>query len=484
MLIANNENILKLLYSYNPWWQTGIIQEEFDKPMKRFAFYETLDILSRGDLRRSILLSGARRTGKTTIMYQIISVLLKKGVKPRNILFASFDHPLLKMCSVDDVIDVYKQNICSDDDVYFFFDEVQYAPNWDVWMKIIYDTMPKVKMVATGSASPSLHNKISESGLGRWTIVLVPTLSFYEYCELKQITIDTISENIKPTMMYLLTKQEQTEIIMKLSKLQVHFLRYLQVGGFPELALSQDDVFAQRLLREDIVDKALKKDLPSIYGIRNIFDIEKLFLYLCYTSSNIVNIESITKELTDVSRVTVEKYISYLENSNLIYVSPQLNVGGKKLLKGRNKIYISDAAIRNAVLLNDDITANAEELGIVVETAVFKHVKSFYYNQNAKVGYYRDSSSRNKEIDVVVDVPNVDSILIEVKYREQSVIKEDDAIVALSKERLPGLVITKRNDDFGLYEYPNNKKIYKIPAHAFLYLLGYIERKNYKKTNK
>ena len=67
-----------------------------------------------------------------------------------------------------------------------------------------------------------------------------------------------------------------------MSFLQPHFIRYLQVGGFPELALSSDDVYAQRILREDIVDKALKRDLPSIYAIRNINDLEKVFLYLYY----------------------------------------------------------------------------------------------------------------------------------------------------------------------------------------------------------
>jgi predicted AAA+ superfamily ATPase len=173
--------------------------------------------------------------------------------------------------------------------------------------------------------------------------------------------------------------QEQTEIFNKLSCLQVHFIRYLQVGGFPELALSADDVYAQRILREDIVDKALKRDLPSIYGIRNVNDIEKIFLYLCYTSSNIININALTKELDGVSRTTIEKYIQYLESANLIYVSPLINVTGKQILKSQDKIYIADAAMRNAVLMKDDITDDPTELGIIAETAVYKHVKAFYY---------------------------------------------------------------------------------------------------------
>jgi predicted AAA+ superfamily ATPase len=170
--------------------------------------------------------------------------------------------------------------------------------------------------MATGSASPVLSDKMVESGLGRWTIIHVPTLSFYEYCQLLKIEVPELPANIKPTQIYLRSLQEQTEIFHKLSILQVHFIRYLQVGGFPELALSSDDLYAQRILREDIVDKALKRDLPAIYGIRNINDIEKIFLYLCYTSSNIINIQTLSKELQGVSRNTVEKYIGYLQNVN------------------------------------------------------------------------------------------------------------------------------------------------------------------------
>ena len=71
--------------------------------------------------------------------------------------------------------------------------------------------------------------------------------------------------------------QEQNDIMNKLSFLQTHFIRYLQVGGFPELALSNNDLYAQRILREDIVDKAIKRDLPSIYSIGNKNDMEKFF---------------------------------------------------------------------------------------------------------------------------------------------------------------------------------------------------------------
>ena len=474
MELATNENILNLLFSYNPWWQTGTIQKEFIKEMKRFAYYEAYKTMLNHEIRRSVILCGARRTGKTTIMYQAIDSLLSNGVSPKNIIFISFDHPLLKLYSIDRVMEIYRMNISSDDNVYCFFDEIQYATDWNNWLKILYDTNPKIKIMATGSASPILSDKISESGLGRWKIIHVPTLSFYEYCQLLKIEVPDLPKDIKPTQIYLKSQQEQTDIFNKLSSLQIHFLRYLQVGGFPELALSHDDIYAQRILREDIVDKALKRDLPAIYGIRNITDIEKLFLYLCYTSSNIINVATISKELDGVSRNTIDKYIEYLESANLIYVSPAISAGPKQILKSQNKIYIADAAMRNAVLMKDDITNDPEELGIIAETAVYKHIKAFYYNDSTTIGYSR-GDKKDKEIDIVVKSFKFPTILIEVKYRDQSKILETDAIITEGNDKYPGLVITKRPNDYGKFSY-GNKSIYKIPAPAFLYLLGFVEK--------
>ena len=474
MSIVNRENVLDLLYSYNPWWRTGFIQKEFVKPMHRFAYFEAFRCMMREDIRRSVVLCGARRTGKTTIMYQAISALLEQGVSPKDILFVSFDHPLLKLCSVNTVMETFRSNISASETVYCFFDEIQYAADWNNWLKILYDTDPKIKIMATGSASPILSDKTSESGLGRWKVIHVPTLSFYEYCELLQISVPPLPQDIKPTQLYLRDEREQQDILRKLSALQVHFIRYLQVGGFPELALSKDDLYAQRVLREDIVDKALKRDIPAIYGIRNIADIERIFLYLCYNSSNIINLQTMGKEMDGVSRTTIEKYISYLESASLIYVSPLVTLGAKKVLKNQNKIYIADAAMRNAVLMKDDITNDPEELGVIAETAVYKHIKAFYYEDAPTVGYYR-GGGKGKEIDIVVKSEHFEPIMIEVKYREQAKIAEDDAIVMEAGVKHPNLVITKRPEDCGLHSY-GEKSVYRIPAPAFLYLLGYVEQ--------
>lgn len=382
---------------------------------------------------------------------------------------------MLKLSGFSDILECYHENIYAEQDAYFFLDEVQYAQDWDKWLKTIYGMRPDTKVVATGSASPVLIKGTQESGTGRWSVIQVPTMSFFEYCELLNLDLPVLPEKLKITTLAHKTQQQLTQIMIQLSKVQNHFNRYLLVGGFPELAIADNDIMAQQIMREDLVDKVLKRDLPSLYKIRNATELERIFLYLCNVSSQIVSIEAIAKELSGVSRPTVENYIRYLESVNLIYQSWPISMAGKKILKARPKIYIADAAIRNAVLMDDSLITDPVELGKAVETAVYKHVAAFYYQQATSVGYYR-GGRKNKGIDIVVDYPNSKKILIEVKYREGAPISDDDAISILSQEASASIIVTKNANDFGVHKTNTGNEIIRIPAFAFLYLLGHAEK--------
>ncbi len=479
MAITSKEGILKVLTAFNPWWKTGAVNPRMSKTYKRFAFHEAMKRMDQTDIRRTVVLTGTRRVGKTTIQYQMIETLLARGVAPQKIVFISMDHPMLKLSGVNEVLECYHENIYAEQDVYYFFDEIQYAQDWDKWLKTIYDMQPDTRVVATGSASPALSKGNQESGAGRWTVIQVPTMSFYEYCEILNLDRPELPKNLKMTQMLHMTQQDRTKIMLQLSKVQNHFNRYLQVGGFPELALADNDIMAQQIMREDVVDKVLKRDLPSLYNIRNATELERIFLYLCNVSSEIVSIDAIAKELSGVSRPTVENYIQYLESANLIYQSWPVDMAGKRVLKSKPKIYIADAAIRNAVLMDDSLLTDPVEMGKIVETAVYKHVAAFYYQKATSVGYFR-GGRKNKEIDIVVDYHNSGNILIEVKYREGAPIPDDDAISELCAEASAAIVVTKAASDFGVHNTKSGKDMLRIPAFAFLYLLGHAEKNGYK----
>ena len=530
MAIFDEEQVLKILNAYNPWWKSGQIPNEYLKEMKRTAYYEAERIIVNKTVRRFIVLSGARRVGKTTILYQLIQKLLEKGINEKNILYLTLDNPILKFGTLDKIMDIYINNFAVDSQIYVFLDEIQYAKDWNNWLKVFFDQYKNWNIVATGSASPLIETGITESGVGRWKTITVPTLSFYEYCRLveekSELNADALIEGIKNLPQGIkdkLKKKEMSkeknrelfnEIISNISEnykniekinkqipktfsvnnlekmnleelarivnilepIKKHFNRYLTLGGFPELALSKDDNLAQRILREDIVDKVLKRDMPELFGIRNISILEKVFLYLCFESSNIINYTTMSQNLEGVTVPTIQDYIKYLESANLIYVSEQLNATGTKMLKGKPKIYIADSALRNAVLMKDDIQTDSIEMGYIVETAVYRHMHTYIQNTTGTMGYYRDGKT-NKEIDIITNSVK-ENMYVEVKYRENSTIKQDNPIYQKQGERDRLFVITKNIDDYDIISLKSGKKIVKIPAFVYLYLLGLEEMRN------
>ena len=478
MAIVNDEQVMKVLRQYNPWWRTPSAIKEESKPQKRLAYYEALKTLTHKSIRRFAVLSGMRRVGKTTILYQIIDHLIDEGVNPRNILYATFDNPILKLVNVENVLSIYEAMYPITGTRYILFDEVQYTDNWELWMKVIYDSRKDIRLIATGSASPVLEKGSADSGTGRWSVLKLPTMSFYEYCKLLDLELPIIPDDLRLSELKNMNPAQLGDLFDKFTPLQKHFNRYLVIGGFPELVLSDDDVYAQRMLREDVVDKVIKRDVLSLFNIRSPLLMEKLFLYLCMNSTEIFNATTAAKELENTSIATMESYIKALEMSNLIYLAKPMDVGSKGALKGKPKIFIADAAIRNAVLMIDDVLSDEKELGAMVETAVYKHMVSFYQGSPASLGYFRKAKDNQKEVDVVVELPR-QKILCEVKYRNNFHIAATDAIVELCQDEkskvTDAFLVTKRLDDFGVTKHETMIPILRVPATAFLYILGKTE---------
>ena len=216
--------------------------------------------------------------------------------------------------------------------------------------------------------------------------------------------------------------------------------------------------------------------MPELFGIRNISVLEKVFLYLCFESSNIINYSSMSQDLEEVTVPTIQDYVKYLESANLIYISEQLNATGAKVLKGKPKIYIADSALRNAVLMKEDILTDATEMGYIVETAVYRHLYTFIQNTTGNIGYYREIKN-GKEIDIVTNSVK-ENMYVEVKYREDSTVKKDNPIYQKKDVNDRLFIITKNVNDYSIMKLDSGKKIVRIPAFVYLYLLGLEEIRN------
>ena len=467
--------VMRTLHGYNPWWGG---REAAVPDFRRLAFLAVSHYLQNRELRRAILLSGPRRVGKTTILSQLGKQAIADGLEPQSILFLSLDHPVLRQLDLSEILRIYHGSICPEDrPILLLLDEVQYSRDWDLHLKQFTDHRPNYRIVATGSTSVLQSQRISESGVGRWVRVHVPTLSFYEFLHLRCQAPDSIPTGLRPTDIFGMPAGELPQLGTAFRPVMPSFRRYLLIGGFPETAKQESVELSQRLLREDVVERVIKRDMTSLFNIRNVDDLERLFLYICLNSGGILSVQTCAREL-GVPNSTVANYLSLLEQANLIYRVEQSGTGGKKILKARHKVYLADAALRNAVLLRgEEILDQPEEMGPVVETTVLRHLYAYYYRDNPKVVYWRDSA-KGKEVDIIVKSPAY-TIPVEVKYRENARVSDKDGLViyCTQEQVRQGYWVTRREEDFDFQDFPEAPaRILRIPAHVFTYLLGQAER--------
>ena len=425
-----------------------------------------------------MLLSGPRRVGKTTILLQITNHLLGKGHDPKSILYISLDHPLIKLLSVREIINLYNDSVHPQSkETFLLFDEVQYSKEWETEIKLLVDYQPQCRILATGSASVVHRERIAESGVGRWMTVPMPTLSFFEFIHIRGETTPDIPASLRPIDLFSITPGDRAGLAVHFRDLLPLFQHYLLVGGFPETATQKNTALCQRLLREDVVERVLKRDMTALFGVRNVNDLEKLFIYLCLHSGGIVAHKTCADAL-GTSTTTVANHLSLLEQANLIYRLPPAEVSGKKVLRSRNKYYLVDAALRNAVLLRgDEILTNSEEMGVIVETTVLRHLYAYYYRDVPTISYWRDPATQ-KEVDIIVRSPKY-IFPFEVKYQEKPRLREASGLVFFSK--LEGVRkaywVTKQDRDFEMLRFQGlETEFLKVPAHILCYLLGQAER--------
>lgn len=480
--IVDRDEALRVLSGFNPWWAGRPVQEE---PFRRLAFHACAKYLADRSLKRALLLSGPRRVGKTTILYQLAREALESGLvpagavpDPKSILYLSLDHPLLKLLGLEGALRLYHEAIWPErQPALLLLDEVQYSRNWGTEIKLLVDLHPEYRIVATGSASVAHKGELAESGVGRWLTIPVPTLSFYEFVHIRKETELEIPGRLRPSDLFGMQTADRVALAAKLRPLLPSFQRYLLVGGFPETARQTDITLCQRLLREDVVERVLKRDMTALFGVRNVDVLERLFIYLCLHSGGIIAHNTVATAL-GVSAITVGHHLELLEQANLVYRLPPMDIGGKKVLKAKNKYYLADAALRNAVLLRgEEVLTSPDEMGPIVETTVLRHLYAYYYRDTPKIVYWRDAKS-DLEVDIIVRSPQY-VLPVEVKYRDTASIDRSSGLLALCRQEpvKQAYLVTKREHDFEHVDIAGvSARFLRVPAHVLCYLLGQAER--------
>lgn len=393
--VIPKEKIIERLRFENPWWVSKSISETYQQMSKRLYFDLFYPYVKERDVNRALVLMGPRRVGKTVMLYHTIDELIKENVNPQRIFFIGIDNPLYFNLGLEDQLSLCKEALKLDNlkDCFIFFDEIQYLKDWERHLKVLVDSYPETKFIVSGSAAAALKWHSTESGAGRFTDFMLPPLTFQEYIHLKKM--DHLIQKGK-----ILYDEKQIEygVTHNTKALNNEFINYLNFGGYPEVVFSekiQNDM--GRYIKNDIIDKVLLRDLPSLYGIKDVQELNRFFTYLAYNTGNEFSYETIGQE-SGIRKDTLKKYLMYLESAFLIKVLNKVDINAKRLKRvTRFKVYLTNPSLRTALF--SPVTTSDSEMGNMVETAI---LSQWMHRENMDLNYARWKEGRKEgEVDLV-----------------------------------------------------------------------------------
>ena len=383
----------------NPWWNGAGIREDYSQLRPRAYFERFAELVEQTGVHRAVVLMGPRRVGKTVLLHHVIARLLASGNHaPHDIGYASLDQPLYTRLSIEDIAEEVRQASGNPNGPRaLFLDEIQYLADWERHLKAFVDAHPGIRCVVSGSAAAALRLKSMESGAGRFTDFLLPPLTFHEYLDLQGIEglVEAVSD--------------RDYRAVDIEGLNSHFVDYVNFGGFPE-AVSSPDIRTDpaRYIGADIVDKVLLRDLPSLYGIQDVQELNALFMTLVFNTAEEVSLDELSKR-SGVTKPTIKRYLEYLEAAFLIRIVHRIDRNARRFRRTTSfKVYATTPALRCALF--GPVAAEDEEMGPIAETAVFAQ----WFHADLNLHYAR---WRNGEVDIVLlDRQQSPDWCVEVKW--------------------------------------------------------------------
>lgn len=370
-----DHKIIERLTFQNPWWQTNQIPTSLTPAYHRPVFVKIIDYLK---LDRIIVLKGPRRTGKSTLLFQVMQSLISNDhVTPSRLCYISFDDPQLRIDLLDILANYESFNHRSLADpvtTYLFLDEIHALPHWSSLLKLLYDKKLNLKIIVSDSAASLLTHQ-SESLGGRTIEETILPLSFPEWIDYHQVKPNP---GLTPPM-------------------QALFTQYLHHSGFMHLQEISDPTLRTRMLLEDVVTKAIYKDSVEIFGLREPAILEKIFSYLASASSGLVNVSKLASML-GIDRTQTSKYISFLKNTYLVFSLSKYSPLIRESLRSQPKIHLIDQGFAPIFATPADN---------IYESVVARHLFALYPRQ---LYFWRDRT----EVDLVLKFPD-NLVPIEVK---------------------------------------------------------------------
>lgn len=471
MLEISQKDILARLEFDNPWWEpANRVKVAFEVEPRRTYFERFYSSIKNPSVKRAIVLMGPRRVGKTVMVYHAIKQLLLDGIDPRSVLYVSLETPIYTGLSLEQILGLFKEKFVHKrkSKLFVFFDEVQYLKGWEIHLKSLVDSYQDYKFMATGSAAAALRLKSNESGAGRFSDYVLPPLTFAEYLhfikrdeELILATPDRIENGV----------EYFTYSAKDIDALNNEFVNYLNYGGFPEAVFSEAiRKDPAQYIKSDIIDKVILRDLPSLYGINDIQELNKLFTTIAYNSGNEVSLEALSKS-SGVAKNTIRRYLEYLEAAFLITMVERIDNNAKRFKRAMSfKVYLTNPSMRAALF--GQMKADSEAMGALTETAIYSQWK---HGRTTQLFYARWPTG---EIDIVCLDPSDQKPIwaVEVKWSDRPYTAKGELdncveFVRLNPKIIQPMLITSKTISYEALVYQNVQFRFS-PSSLYAYTLG------------
>ena len=365
------------------------------------------------------VVTGIRRSGKSTLLEAFKNELTANGISPRSIIFLNFEerenlHLTDWTVLYDEIIIKIKAN----KKYYVFLDEVQLVNDFEKLINSLF-TKKNIDLYVTGSNAYLLSSELATLLTGRYIAINVQPYSFKEYA---------------------LAHKEEKNI----DRL---FRKYMNSSSFPEaVTLSQSNESLANDYLQSIYDTVVIKDIAQRYKLRNIHNLHRVISFVFDSIGSFISPTNIAVELNKnsqkkISHNTIIKYLDFLTKSYILYPASRFDIKGKELLTTNEKYYLVDLGLRNITATNKYDT----DLGHKLENVV-------YFELLRRGGKVYAGKNNDKEIDFVVQKPNNEREYYQVAFtiNDEKTYKREVSAFRNIKDNYPKYILTLDFDNTNL----------------------------------
>lgn len=330
-----------------------------------------------------IILSGARQTGKTSVLLMLKKFLEEKGCVCH---YFNLENPEYLKLLNGHPFNLFEAIPGQKVKQYIFIDEIQYLEDPSNFLKLLYDEKKEqVKIIVSGSSSFYIDKKFKDSLAGRKFLFEIYPLNFYEFLVFKGQG-KWLSETEKTGKPSLYDKERMAGL----------WEEYILFGGYPKAVLAED-LSMKKMVIEEIGSSYIKKDIVDA-GIRNAEKYFFLLKILAVQTGQLVNSQELSKTL-GVARKTIEEYLYVMRKSyQIALIRPFYRNLRKELIK-MPKVYFYDLGLRNFLLGDYSRIRDRQDKGPYLENIAFREILK-EAGDVGKVKFWRTQDQ--KEVDFVV----------------------------------------------------------------------------------